>query len=90
MVQMANIFKAAGVWVGAIFLLYGNQEVSSQTALIYTGAREALAPTRSPVPGTFRNTISQLLPALRCLANPVPEPSLSREKLSRSESTYFV
>ena len=48
MVRIVNIFKAAGVWVGAIFLLYGNQEVSSQTAMIYTGDREALAPTRSP------------------------------------------
>ena len=45
---MANIFKAAGVWVGAIFLLYGNQEVSTQTALLYSGVRYALAPSRSP------------------------------------------
>ena len=48
MVRIVNIFKAAGVWVGAIFLLYGNKEVSTQTALLYSGERYALAPSRSP------------------------------------------
>ena len=47
MVRIVNIFKAAGLWVGTIFLLYGNQEVSSRAALSYTGYG-ALAPTRSP------------------------------------------
>ena len=52
MVKIVNIFKAAGVWVGAIFLLYGNREVASTVARAhYGGFGTALAPTRSPERG---------------------------------------
>ena len=47
MVKIANIFKAAGVWVGTIFLLYGTQSVDKTVAQAYKGYG-ALAPTRSP------------------------------------------
>jgi len=50
MVKIVNIFKAAGLWVGTIFLLYGNKPVSSSAALGYTGYG-ALAPSRSPMGG---------------------------------------
>ena len=45
MVKIVNIFKAAGLWVGTIFLLYGNKPVSSSAARSYTGYG-ALAPSR--------------------------------------------
>ena len=46
MVKIVNIFKAAGLWVGTIFLLYGNKPVATSAALGYTGYG-ALAPSRS-------------------------------------------
>ena len=46
MVKIVNIFKAAGLWVGTIFLLYGNRSVASSAALSYQG-RGALAVSRS-------------------------------------------
>ena len=89
---MANIFKAAGVWVGAIFLLYGNKEVSTQTALLYSGERYALAPTRSPESkggvqefretsletGAYYGTIRSAAPS-RGTQTMFPKRSLTRE-----------
>ena len=46
MVKIVNIFKAAGLWVGTIFLLYGNRSVASSTARGYEG-HSAYAPSRS-------------------------------------------
>ena len=46
MVKIVNIFKAAGLWVGTIFLLYGNKPVTTSAALGYTGYG-ALARSRS-------------------------------------------
>ena len=37
MVKIVNIFKAAGLWVGTIFLLYGNKPVATSAALIHSG-----------------------------------------------------
>lgn len=55
MVKVVNIFKAAGVWVGAIFLLYGNREVSSTVArAYYSGGGTALAPSRSAEQGSVQ------------------------------------
>ena len=57
MVKIVNIFKAAGLWVGTVFLLYGNKPVASSAARSYVGyggqsgqipGYGALAPTRSP------------------------------------------
>ena len=54
MVKIVNLFKAAGVWVGTIFLLYGTQDVDRTVAQAYGGyggtykkGRGGLAPTRS-------------------------------------------
>jgi len=48
MVKVVNIFKAAGLWVGAIFLLYGADDVERQVATQYYGGfGTALAPSRS-------------------------------------------
>ena len=55
MVKIVNIFKAAGLWVGTIFLLYGNKPVASSAALGYTG-RYALAPSRSELGHETRST----------------------------------
>ena len=46
MVKIVNIFKAAGVWVGTIFLLYGTQSVDKTVAQAYKGYG-ALAVSRS-------------------------------------------
>ena len=46
MVKIVNIFKAAGLWVGTVFLLYGNRSVASSTARGYEG-HSAYAPSRS-------------------------------------------
>ena len=37
MVKIVNIFKAAGLWVGTVFLLYGNRGVASTAARSYQG-----------------------------------------------------
>ena len=57
MVKIVNLFKAAGLWVGTIFLLYGTQDVDRTVAQAYGGyymhkgvsyqKGGALAPTRS-------------------------------------------
>ena len=59
MVKIVNIFKAAGLWVGTIFLLYGTQSVDKTVAQAYQGygmqyskGYGALAPTRSPETGS--------------------------------------
>ena len=46
MVKIVNIFKAAGLWVGTIFLLYGTQSVDKTVAQSYQGYG-ALAVSRS-------------------------------------------
>ena len=46
MVKIVNLFKAAGVWVGTIFLLYGTQSVDKTVAQSYQGYG-ALAVSRS-------------------------------------------
>ena len=52
MVKVVNIFKAAGLWVGTIFLLYGTKNVDSTVAsAYYYGGGTALAPSRSPEQG---------------------------------------
>ena len=52
MVKVVNIFKAAGLWVGTIFLLYGRESVDRQVAMAYyTGYGTALAPSREPEGG---------------------------------------
>ena len=52
MVKVVNIFKAAGLWVGTIFLLYGTKNVDSTVATAwYYGGGTALAPSRSPEQG---------------------------------------
>ena len=53
MVKVVNIFKAAGLWVGTIFLLYGATDVERQVATQYYGGfGTALAPSRSAEAGT--------------------------------------
>ena len=37
MVKIVNVFKAAGLWVGTIFLLYGTQSVDKTVAQAYKG-----------------------------------------------------
>ena len=52
MVKVVNIFKAAGLWVGTIFLLYGATDVERQVATqYYSGFGTALAPSRSAEAG---------------------------------------
>ena len=52
MVKVVNIFKAAGLWVGTIFLLYGAGDVERQVATAFYGAGStALAPSRSAEAG---------------------------------------
>ena len=52
MVKVVNIFKAAGLWVGTIFLLYGADDVERQVATqYYSGFGTALAPSRSAESG---------------------------------------
>ena len=52
MVKVVNIFKAAGLWVGTIFLLYGVDDVERQVATQYYGGfGTALAPSRSAEAG---------------------------------------
>ena len=46
MVKIVNVFKAAGLWVGTIFLLYGTQSVDKTVAQAYKGYG-ALAVSRS-------------------------------------------
>ena len=55
MVKIVNIFKAAGLWVGTIFLLYGNKPVATSAALGYKGYG-ALAPSRSELGHETRST----------------------------------
>ena len=55
MVKIVNIFKAAGLWVGTIFLLYGNKPVATSAALGYKGYG-ALAPSRSELAHETRST----------------------------------
>ena len=49
MVKIANVAKAVGVWAGAIYLLYGNDDVAS----FFAGSRylPGLAISRSPEGG---------------------------------------
>ena len=49
MVKIANVAKAVGVWAGAIYLLYGNDDVAS----FFAGSRylPGLAMSRSPEGG---------------------------------------
>ena len=49
MVKVVNLFKAAGLWVGTIFLLYGVDDVEHQYTKDW-GARGA-AVSRSPEQG---------------------------------------
>ena len=51
MVKVANIFKAAGLWVGTIFLLYGADSVEHQVATAYYPGGGSLAVSRSPESG---------------------------------------
>ena len=64
MVKIVNIFKAAGLWVGTIFLLYGTQSVDKTVAQSYRGYG-AYAPSRSE--GGARTTsrmYSQMAPSV--------------------------
>ena len=49
MVKVVNIFKAAGLWVGTIFLLYGRTNVES--AYIQDWGHRSAAVSRSPEGG---------------------------------------
>ena len=49
MVKVVNIFKAAGLWVGTIFLLYGMDDVES--AYTKDWGTRAAAVSRSPEGG---------------------------------------
>ena len=51
MVKIVNIFKAAGLWVGTIFLLYGTKEVPKGFAGSYGRRETALAVSRSAEQG---------------------------------------
>ena len=49
MVKVVNIFKAAGLWVGTIFLLYGTTNVES--AYVLDWGKRSAAVSRSPEGG---------------------------------------
>ena len=64
MVKIVNIFKAAGVWVGTIFLLYGTQSVDKTVAQAYKGYG-AFAVSRSEGHGRETSRMySQMAPSV--------------------------
>ena len=72
MVKIVNLFKAAGLWVGTIFLLYGTQDVDRTVAQSYGGYGRTYstgyggqAPTRSEGGGRGHSRMySQMAPSV--------------------------
>ena len=101
MVKVVNIFKAAGLWVGTIFLLYGATDVERQVATQYYGGfGTALAPSRSAEGGKrkyggqasvsreFELAELQLSPSVG--AHMIQGSGLTQSRMSRSTSHYSV
>ena len=100
MVKVANLFKAAGLWVGTIFLLYGPDSVEHQVARqYYYGGGTAQAPSRSAEGGKtkyggepvslsreYSLTERQLSPSVG--AHMIQGSGIKQARMSRSTSQY--